>query len=145
MLDVRIDGGKWYAAKDLRENSVAQMSEGKRKCIEDIHLVALPPDWNNFQSKEIPSYLNYGQIHHYTLESIESLVTDYDEDGDCDLGHMTDKPLKNARKFVDSGFVHDVMDAKSKDYYFVREHVWPSMRTELPHSVSVVLSNSSNT
>ena len=109
MLDVRIDGGKWHAAKDLRENSVAQMSEGKRKCIEDIPVVALPPDWNNFQSKEIPSYFNYGHIHHYTLESIESLVTDYDEDGDCDLGHLTDKPLKSARKYVDSGFVHDVM------------------------------------
>ena len=117
------------------------MSEGKRKCIEDIHVVALPPDWNNFQSKEIPSYFNYGHIHHYTLESIESLVTDYDEDADCDLGHMTDKPLKNAWKYVDSGFVHDVMDAKSKDCYFVRKHVWPSMRTELPHNVSVVLSN----
>ena len=31
---------------------------------------------------------------------------------------MTDKPLKNGWKYVDSGFVHDVMDAKSKDYYF---------------------------
>ena len=58
LLDVRIDGGKWYAAKDLRENSVAQMSEGKRICIEDIHVVALPPDWNNFQLKDIPSYFN---------------------------------------------------------------------------------------
>ena len=33
------------------------------------------------------------------------------------------------------------MDANSKDYYFVRAHVWPSMRTELLHNVSVVLSN----
>ena len=141
MLDVSIDGGKWYAAKALRENSVTQMAEDKRKCIEDFPVVPLSPDWNNFQSKDIPSYFNYGHIHHYALESIEGLVTDYDEDGDCDLGHMTDKPLKYARKYVDSGFVHDVMDAKSKDYYFVRAHVWPSMRTELPHNVSVVLSN----
>ena len=117
LLDVSIDGVKWYAAKALRENSVTQMSEGKRKCIEDIPIVPLPPDWNNFQSKDIPSYFNYGHIHHYALESIEGLVTDYDEDGDCDLGHMTDKPLKNGRKYVDSGFVHDVMDAKSKDCY----------------------------
>ena len=77
------------------------MSEGKRKCIEDIPVVALPPDWNNFQPKEILSYFNYGHILHYTLESIESLVTD--------LGHLTDKPLKSARKYVDSGFVHDIM------------------------------------
>ena len=60
LLDVSIDGGKWYAAKALRENSVTQMSEGKRKCIEDIPVVPLPPDWNNFQSKDIPSYSNYG-------------------------------------------------------------------------------------
>ena len=81
------------------------------------------PEWNNFQSKDIPSYFKYGHIHHYALESIESLVTDYDEDGDCDLGHLTDKPLKNARKYVDSGFIHDVMDTKSKDYFFVRAYV----------------------
>ena len=56
---------------------------------------------------------------------------------------MTDKPLKNARKYVDSGFVHDVRDAKSNDYYFVKAHVWPSMRSDLPHNVSVILSNSS--
>ena len=94
MLDVTIEGGKWYAAKSLRESPVTQMSESKRKCIEDIPVVWLPPDWNNFQSKDIPSYFNHGLVHHYTLESIESLVTDYNEDGDCDLGHMTDKPLR---------------------------------------------------
>ena len=51
---------------------------------------------------------------------METLATDYDEDGDCDRGHMTYKPLKNARKYVDFRFVHDDMDAKSKDYYIVR-------------------------
>ena len=74
-------------------------------------------------SQRISLTVNYGHIHHYALESMETLATDYDEDGDCDLGHMTDKPLKNARKYVDFGFVHDDMDAKSKDYYFVRAHV----------------------
>ena len=59
------------------------------------------------------------------------------EDG---LGHMTDKPLKNGRKYVDSGFVHDIMDTVNGERYFVRAHVWPSMRTELPHNVIVVIS-----
>jgi len=59
------------------------------------------------------------------------------EDG---LGHMTDKPLKNGRKYVDSGFVHDIMDTVNGECYFVRAHVWPSMRTELPHHVIVVIS-----
>lgn len=53
---------------------------------------------------------------------------------------MTDKPLKNGRKYVDSGFVHDIMDTVNGERYFVRAHVWPSMRTELPHNVIVVIS-----
>ena len=53
---------------------------------------------------------------------------------------MTDKPMKNARKYVDSGFVHDMTDTKTADHYFVRAHVWPSMKTELPHNVVAVLS-----
>lgn len=56
---------------------------------------------------------------------------------------MTDKPLKNGRKYVDSGFVHDIMDTASADHYFVRAHVWPSMRNELPHNVTVVISANS--
>lgn len=59
------------------------------------------------------------------------------EDG---LGHMTDKPLKNGRKYVDSGFVHNMMDTVNCERYFVRAHVWPSMRTEFPHNVIVVIS-----
>ena len=48
---------------------------------------------------------------------------------------MTDKPMKNGRKYMDSGFVHNIMDTENADHYFVRAHVWPSMRTELPHNV----------
>ncbi|KAJ7377437.1 hypothetical protein OS493_029339 [Desmophyllum pertusum] len=53
---------------------------------------------------------------------------------------MTDKPMKTGRKYVDSGFVHDMMDTVNADHYLVRAHVWPSMRTELPHNVIVVIS-----
>ncbi|KAJ7377435.1 hypothetical protein OS493_029336 [Desmophyllum pertusum] len=53
---------------------------------------------------------------------------------------MTDKPMKTGRKYVDSGFVHDMMDTVNADHYLVRAHVWPSMRTELPHNVIVVTS-----
>ena len=41
---------------------------------------------------------------------------------------------------MDSGFVHDMMDTLNGDGYFVRAHVWPPMRTELPHNVVVVIS-----
>ena len=53
---------------------------------------------------------------------------------------MTDKPMKNGRKYVDSGFVHDVMDTENADHYFVRALVWPSMRTELLLNVVVIIS-----
>ena len=36
-----------------------------------------------------------------------------DQDEIDGLGHMTDKPLKNGRKYVDSKFVHDLMDNKT--------------------------------
>ena len=78
--------------------------------------------------------------------SLSRLVTesghqdDEDEEG---LGHMTAKPLKNGRKYVDSGFVHDMMDTKTEEHYFPKAHVWPSMRNELPHNVLIILSVSS--
>ena len=70
---------------------------------------------------------------------LQSLPNDL-EDIDDRLGHMTDKPMKNGRQYVDSGFVHDVMDTENADHYFMRAHVWPSMRTELPHNVVVIIS-----
>ena len=80
------------------------------------------------------------------MESIKTVVTesghqdDEDEEG---LGHMTAKPLKNGRKYVDSGFVHDMMDTKTEEHYFLKAHVWPSMRNELSHNVLIILSVSS--
>ena len=91
---------------------------------------------------------NYGHVYHYTLESIKTVTLDVIEgdqnEDECGLGHMTDKPLKNGRKYVDSGFVHDLMDNKTNEHYFLRGHVWPSMRTELPHNVLVILSVTSD-
>lgn len=36
--------------------------------------------------------------------------------------------------------MHDIMDTVNSERYFVRGHVWPSMRTEIPHNVIVVIS-----
>ena len=100
-----------------------------------------------FPSQDIPILFNYGYIYHYALESIKTVQLDPSEvdqnEEDCDLGHMTDKPLKNGRKYVDTGFVHDMMDNTKKKNYFVRAHVWPSMKSELPHNVLVILSATS--
>ena len=92
--------------------------------------------------------------YYYALESIRTVQLDpsldvRDEDinkeneMECGLGHMTDKPLKNGRKYVDSKFVHDLMDNKTEQHYFLKGHVWPSMRAELPHNALIILSATS--
>ena len=136
-LDVSIDGGKWLAAKIMGTNASPQSTvpktDSKNKqgiATGNTPVLPVPADWNKFQSKDIPPYFKYGHIYHYSLESLKD-VTPVDDDGDNAIDHMTDKPLKNARKYVDSGFVHDITDAKSKDYYFIRAHVW------LPHNVKL--------
>ena len=124
-LDPAIDHGKWFAAKALQENSDVKTISGSIS-IPCILLIG----WCVFLSQNIPLLFNYGHVHNYTLESIQNVV-DYPEDIEEELEHMTDKPLKNGRKYVDLGFVHDMMDMVNGDQYLVRAHVWPSMRVEL--------------
>ena len=106
--------------------------------------------WPSFPAQDIPSPFTYVHIYYYALDSIKTVVTDVDtnahqsnEDDDQGLGHMTAKPLKNGRKYVDSGFVHDMTDTKTEENYFLRAYVWPSKRNELPHNVTIILSVSS--
>ena len=77
--------------------------------------------WKKFPAYELPSQFNYGHVHYYGLESLPSSNEKENDDNENDgLGHMTDKPFKNGRKYVDSGFVHDIKDNKNDDYYFLR-------------------------
>ena len=142
VLDVSIDGGKWFAAKVLKEN---EELKGKADFGGRVDAPVIPDaGWRLFPSQDIPVMFNYGHVYHYALESIKTVTLDVIEgdqnEDECGQGHMTDKPLKNGRKYVDSGFVHDLMDNKINEHYFLRGHVWPSMRTELPHNVLVILS-----
>ena len=128
-LDLSIDDGKWFTAKVIRENY-----ESKANC-SVVSLPVIPSSgWHAFLSQNIPQPFNYSHVHYYALESI---CVNGNDDG---LGHMTDEPMKNGRKYVDSGFVHDMMDTVTAKHNFMRAHVWPSMRTELPHNVVVILS-----
>ena len=134
-LDPSIDDGKWFAAKVLKESSDSQPS-----CTSTSVPFIPSTGWRAFLSQNIPSLFNYGHVHYYALESIPQVNRNDGEDIEDGLGHMTDKPLKNGRKYVDSGFVHDMMDMVNDNHYLVRSHVWPSMKTELPHNVVVVIS-----
>ena len=133
-LDLGIDHGKWFAAKVLQENSVVKTNSGS------ISIQCIPSTgWRIFPSRNIPSLFNYGHVHYYLLESIQN-VADHPEDIEDGLGHTTAKPLKNGKKYVYSGLVHDMMDTVNSDHHLMRAHVWPSMRAELPYDVVVVLS-----
>jgi len=92
-LDPSIDNGKWLASKILKERSDVQ-----GKC--SVSAVPFTPSssWRVFPSHNIPSLFNYGHVHFYALVSIQNIDDTQDiEDGP---GHMTDKPLKNGRKYV---------------------------------------------
>ena len=92
-LDSSIDDGKWLALKAIKENSELKGNNSV------VSLPVIPTTgWREFQSHDIPSLFNYGHIHYYALESIQNVGSFSDEDG---LGHMTDKPMKNGRKYVD--------------------------------------------
>lgn len=53
---------------------------------------------------------------------------------------MIYKPFKNGQRYLDSGFVYDVSDNKTVKNYFIRAHVWSSMKNQLPHNLLVILS-----
>ena len=47
---------------------------------------------------------------------------------------------REPEEYVDSGFMHDIMDMVNSERYFVQAHDWLSIRTELLHNVIVVIS-----
>ena len=74
ILDVSIDGGKWFAAKVLKEN---EELKGGETFNEQVAVPIVPEKgWRSFPSQDIPSLFNYGHIYHYALESIQTLQLD---------------------------------------------------------------------
>ena len=116
----------------------------KKDAVYEIVTVPVIPTsgWRLFPSRDIPTLFSYGHIYYYALESIKTvhLESEMEDETDCGLGHMTYKPLKNGRKYVDSGFVHDMIVNKTSEHYFLRAHVYYSIRNELPHNVLMILS-----
>ena len=96
-LDPSVDNGKWFAAKVLKESSDLP-ENGNLTSYPFIHSIGR----RAFSSNNIPSLFNYGHVHYYALQSIP-LNLDNTEDIEDRLRHMTDKPLINGRKCVDSG------------------------------------------
>ena len=115
-LIVTHDDGKWFSAKVFKQNAKLQAN-----CSLSSFPFVPSTGWRAFPSQNIPSLFNYGHVHYYALESVED-INGAEEIKDR-LGHMMDKPLKNGRKYVDSGFVHDIRDVVNGERYFMRAHV----------------------
>ena len=120
------------------ESSPGTKSSGEERKVKSCFASSYSVGWlaKEFPLQDIPALFNYGHMHFYTLESIQNAVNS--DDSEEGLGHMTDKPMKNGRKYVDSGFFHDTMDNVNYEHYFLRAHVWPSIRNKLPHNVVVL-------
>ena len=145
VLDPSIDGGKWIDIKQQsNDHKIDKTNSSKSSQVPDIPTSG----WKSWPSYDIPAQFNYGHVYFYALESLPSNTSnvinentsDESENEDEGLGHITYKPFKNGQKYLDSGFVHDVSDNKTVKNYFIRAHVWPSMKNQLPHNVLVILS-----
>ena len=144
VLDSSKDEGEWLQAKILKENNINRIH------LRDLTVPLTPKSgWRVFPSQDIPSLFNYGHVYHYTLESlpvVEENIGSTEDEGnqqDTGLGHMTEKPFTVGRKYTDAGLVHDLSDNKTHEHYFVRAHVWPSMQSDFPHNVNIILSRKS--
>ena len=102
ILDVAIDGGKWFAAKVVRKNE--ELMNKKDAVYEKVTVLIIPTSgWRLLPSQDIPTLFSCGHIYYYALESIKivHLESEMKNETDCGLGHLTGKPLKNGRKYVD--------------------------------------------
>lgn len=111
----------------------------------DVPLI-LKTSWKTFLSQDLPRLFNYGHVYRcpWIFAIFAGEQNDHQEDEDRELtsgiGHMTDKPISNGHKYMDLGFVHDMGDTKTNDYYYVKAHVWCTcMKTPCSY-VLVILS-----
>lgn len=140
-VDLGIDNGKWY---DIKKQKSAQSTETSKTA---TMLHSPSTEWKNFPSFNIPALFNYGHAYHYLIESISQFGCPHNSDSESDnndTGYTTTaKPLRKGKQLVDSGFVVDIQDYKDEQLYYLRAHVYHSMKGEYPLKASVVLSNAS--
>ena len=145
-VDPKIDGGKWYNLK-TKDNASIENTSSKTSI---ASLGDLPGDgWRLFPSKNLPANFNYGHVYFYLVESAAKASnipdsSDSDEDNlyaNCNT--VTAKPLKKGRNLLTSGFVENVQDNfdEIKHEFWVRAHVYHSMKNKLPLNVNVVISD----
>lgn len=109
ILDASIDDCHWYEEKIKINSKVSSVDVCDTKKIPIIP----KSGWKKFPLQSVPRQLSYGHSHYYALESLpnvsfedsSSKAKDSDEGDDNGLGHMTGKPFKQGRKYLDSGYV----------------------------------------
>lgn len=85
-------------------------------------------------------------MYYYVFEFLSILLgeknyneEDEDEEFISGIGYMIDKLFCNGRWYVDSGFVYDLIDIKTDNYYYVKVYVWFFMNIDFFYNVLVVL------
>ncbi|XP_025111588.1 uncharacterized protein LOC112574606 [Pomacea canaliculata] len=135
-----VDNGKWY---ELKRRGISNQTTPK------VDTAVTTPDngWTTFPSVDIPEMFNYGSAYHYLIESIAHFGHECNSDssdGDSDNNGSyttTMKPLRKGKKLMESEFIDDIQDNRSKTDYFLRAHIQHSMKNEYPLDVLIVLSN----
>ena len=81
-IDVRVDGGKWYAQK---VHELEKQDCGATSSHQKYSRPLLPiRGWQDFKEIPFPTNFNYGHIHHHIVESVELLDQNKDFSSDSD-------------------------------------------------------------
>ena len=138
LLISQVDAGKWYQLK--LSNTPSSSSTRPQS-----QYVFPGEGWKSFPSLDIPNMFNYGHIYHYLIESISNfgsskdMDSSNDEDGDCAYT-STAKPLRKGTQLMKSNFISDIEDCSTETNYFLRAHVYHSMKKDNALNVQIGLS-----
>ena len=92
MIDITVDGGKWYERK--KQGSASNSAS-----------TVIPPvtGWKGLlnNTAAIPHLFNFGNVYHWMVESLPSLPdSDSSDDEDDNTTVATEKQLKRGRQYM---------------------------------------------
>lgn len=143
---ITVDNGKWYQKKVEEAAAAAVLNANGPSTSQVIPRMENPPclpvvGWKQFPSKSIPYGFCYGSIFNHVVNS--GVLQSVGDGISTTLSNFsTDKPMRKGREYFRSGFVSDINDCSSRDFYFVKAHVQASYRQNT-YNVTVTLKSPS--
>ena len=142
-IDIAVDLGKWYQIK--------AQEQAKKLPTAGLPSVLPVTGWKAFSVHNIPLMFNEGHVYHYLVKSIPIVAVNvaYDTGGEddtssFDLAHMTTKPMRRDKQYLQSGNFDEMFDLMKNGYYCIKTSVMPSVRNDKPYVVLVTLSQASD-